>query len=151
MTGISIPERVVALFKELQIVDRQNVGKRQYILMKINRTQKPETLEIMESRKSSDDEEPHTQETLPKFISEKFPENECRYLVYDFPYVDANGMPNNRLILIKWAPDTAPIKDKMLIGGLFETLKRTLSGLRNHIQASDLTDVSWAEINNACK
>jgi len=150
MTGITIPEEVVALFKDLQIVG-QHAVKRQYILMKINRTHKPETLEIMESCKSSDGVELHTQETLPAFISDKFPENECRYLVYDFPYVDANGMPNNRLILIKWAPDTAPIKDKMLIGGLFETLKSNLSGLRGSIQASDLTDVSWAEITTACR
>lgn len=44
----------------------------------------------------------------------KLPPKEGRYAVYDLAYKTDDGRPQNKLVFITWAPDEAPIKEKMM-------------------------------------
>jgi cofilin len=81
-------------------------------------------------------------ETFEKFLS-FFPENKCRYAVYN---VSLGCMQDNikamrdKLVFLTWAPDTAKIKDKMMIASSKDSLKKACVGIAHDMQFSDESD-----------
>ena len=71
----------------------------------------------------------------------KLPEDDCRYVVYDYEY-EKDGGKRNKILLITWAPDTAKIKPKMLYTGTHRSLKQRLVGVQVEIQATDSAEIS---------
>jgi len=91
-------------------------------------------------------------EELSKFKSE------CRYCVFDFPvHVEVQGSPDtnsmsvDRLILMRWCPENAKIKQKMLYSSSYEALKRSLVGVYKYIQACEFEEASQAAIEDVFK
>ncbi|CAB4001056.1 cofilin [ [Paramuricea clavata] len=74
-------------------------------------------------------------------ISFKELPKECLYAVYDFK-------EKNKLILIKWAPDTAPASKKMIYASTFATMKTCCEGAKT-IEATELDDLSVESLENA--
>jgi cofilin len=79
------------------------------------------------------------------FIS-ALPENECRYAIYDYEYVNSEDCVFNKLVFIIWNPDGARLKNKMLYASTKDFFKSRLSGIAVEIQATDLDEVSEEEL-----
>jgi len=74
------------------------------------------------------------------------PQNECRYGIFDFNYVLADGGTRNKVVFIAWAPDTANVKKKMVYSSSKDALKNKLTGLQHFVQASDADELDYDEI-----
>jgi len=83
---------------------------------------------------------------------------DCRYCVFDYPvqvevdgHQEASSMSVNRLVLMRWCPENAKIKQKMLYSSSYEALKRALVGIYKYVQACEWNEASEEEINKALK
>lgn len=60
-----------------------------------------------------------TKEVVASFdedrIRNEFDPLRCKYIIIDYPYVTSEGRRQNKLVLLTWAPDTAPTKQKYII------------------------------------
>lgn len=82
-------------------------------------------------------------ETFEKFL-QLFPENKCRYGVYNVSIgCSCDGMTQvrDKLVFLTWAPDSAKIKDKMMIASSKESLKKACVGVAHDMQFSDESDI----------
>ncbi|KAJ2740939.1 cofilin [Coemansia sp. BCRC 34301] len=69
------------------------------------------------------------------------PEQECRYAIYDFAY-EKDGSSRNKILFYAWSPDTAKIKNKMIYASSKDSLRKTLVGVAQDIQATDYEEAS---------
>ncbi|KAI9335146.1 hypothetical protein BDR26DRAFT_866249 [Obelidium mucronatum] len=79
--------------------------------------------------------------TYEKFISE-FPENEGRYGVYDFEYDSGADGIRNKLVFFLWAPDTAPIKARMVYASSKQAIRQRLDGINVEIQCTEASELA---------
>lgn len=86
-------------------------------------------------------------ETYEQFVAE-LPPKEGMYAIYDFDYETDEGGKRNKLMFIVWAPDDAPIKEKMLYASSKDGLKKKIVGIQWEVQGTDYEEVEFAEIVN---
>eukprot|EP00232_Nephroselmis_pyriformis_P021410 CAMPEP_0182864620 /NCGR_PEP_ID=MMETSP0034_2-20130328/7262_1 /TAXON_ID=156128 /ORGANISM="Nephroselmis pyriformis, Strain CCMP717" /LENGTH=137 /DNA_ID=CAMNT_0024996879 /DNA_START=75 /DNA_END=488 /DNA_ORIENTATION=+ len=73
------------------------------------------------------------------------PEHDVRYAVFDHEYQTNDGH-RSKIILITWAPDTAKIKQKMLVASSRTNFVQMMQGIQVEVQATDLDELDLAEI-----
>lgn len=78
------------------------------------------------------------------------PPRDVRYAVYDYDFKAEDDTMRNRLVFIVWAPDTAPVKRKMLIASSKASIKNALAGVAMEIQATDDSEISEQELLQKC-
>ena len=88
--------------------------------------------------------------TYESFL-EHFPENDCRYAVYNVEYHTDEDGDRSKIAFYLWAPDTAKTKSKMLYAGTKDTLKKALQGLQVEIQGTDLSEVDLETVIAKCR
>ncbi len=76
-------------------------------------------------------------------IIDSLPQNECRYLVIDFAFIDVDGSNIKRLIFINWLPDTAKVRPKMLYNSSKDTFTKKLVGLTFYMMAGDTSEITY--------
>ena len=82
-------------------------------------------------------------ETYDEF-TELLPENECRFAVYDFDYELPGGAGKRaKIIFYTWAPDTTPIRNKMVYATSHDALRRALNGVAVDIQGADYSEIDY--------
>lgn len=74
------------------------------------------------------------------------PEDDCRYAVYDYRYINSEECEFRKLVFIVWNPDSARLKSKMLYASTKDFFKGRLSGIAVEIQATDYDEVSQEEL-----
>jgi cofilin len=79
-----------------------------------------------------------------KFI-EHFPAEDVRYAVVDVDYNVKEG-PRTNMIFIKWAPESAPIRKRMLVASSTDALKNALVGCSTHLQACSYADLELKNV-----
>ena len=79
------------------------------------------------------------------------PEEDCRYALIDKEFTTNDGRTTSKLVLVTWAPDTAPVKAKMVYAGSKEALNRAFNGVGIKINATDLSELTEEVVNDACK
>lgn len=77
------------------------------------------------------------------------PPKDVRYAVVDFHYTTDDG-ERQKLIFVNWAPDSSPIKKKMISAGSKASLKDKLVGLSFEIQATDLSEIEEKVVLEKC-
>ena len=80
--------------------------------------------------------------TFDSFV-EQLPENEPRYAVFDFEYIK-DGCTKSKIFFVNWAPDTSPIRQKMIYASSKDKFKRELDGIQLELQATDFSEVDEA-------
>lgn len=69
------------------------------------------------------------------------------YVVYDFMYVVKGSLvENSKIILISWAPDSAPIKKKMIFASTKDYLKKSFDGIAKEFHATETSDLVYNEL-----
>merc|ERR1712061_924887 len=79
-------------------------------------------------------------------MKDSFPDSEARFAVYDCPIIAKSGAETNKLILIMWNSDNAPVKSKMLYASSKDALKKKLTGIENEFQATEKSDFLLPEV-----
>lgn len=88
--------------------------------------------------------------TYDEFLDD-LPPRDVRYAVYDFDFDADDGTKRNKLVFVVWAPDTAPVKRKMLIASTKASIKNALAGVACELQATDDSEISEEEMLNKVK
>eukprot|EP00286_Rhodomonas_abbreviata_P005864 CAMPEP_0181323598 /NCGR_PEP_ID=MMETSP1101-20121128/19879_1 /TAXON_ID=46948 /ORGANISM="Rhodomonas abbreviata, Strain Caron Lab Isolate" /LENGTH=144 /DNA_ID=CAMNT_0023431653 /DNA_START=67 /DNA_END=501 /DNA_ORIENTATION=+ len=69
------------------------------------------------------------------------------YGIFDFHAKTTDGRALEKIVFVGWAPDTIPVKKKMVYASARENFKTSLgSGLSVVIQASDLADLDQDDV-----
>ena len=110
---------------------------KKYMVLKINR--ESGQIEIEGEFGTRKDE---GQEHWDKMVAE-LPPMEGRYVCYDFDFKTNDGRPQNKLSFIVWAPDDAPIKEKMLYASSKDAIKKKFTGIAHEIQGTDLEEMDY--------
>ncbi|GAQ84988.1 Actin depolymerizing factor [Klebsormidium nitens] len=74
------------------------------------------------------------------------PENDCRYLVYDYNFVTEDNCQKSKIFFIAWSPDTSPVRRKMIYATSKDRFRRELDGVQLEIQATDQTEIDIDEL-----
>merc|ERR1711982_154109 len=69
----------------------------------------------------------------------QLPERDCRYAIFDYEF-QVDGGQRNKITFILWAPDSAPIKAKMMYTSTKDSIKKKLVGIQVEVQATDAAE-----------
>ena len=71
------------------------------------------------------------------------PKDDCRFVIYDFDYETDEKPPRktSKLVLVYWAPITAPMKRKFTYSSTKNAIKSAFTGIQKDLQPSD-----WSEL-----
>jgi cofilin len=86
-----------------------------------------------------------TTATYDNFLDD-LPPRDVRYAVYDFDFKADDGTDRNKLVFIVWAPDTAPVKRRMLIASTKGNVKNAFAGVAVEVQATDDSEIAYATV-----
>jgi len=78
-------------------------------------------------------------------LAEKLPNNDCRFVVFDFEYKTFESPPRDtsKLLLIMWNPDNASIKVRVPFTSTKGDVKASFAGIQKDIQASDVSFLDY--------
>jgi len=151
-SGIKLREDAVQEFMQLKKKDKKSVNKILYFLI----SSPPDTEEIVcaERRPYFGSSDKTDKENFVEFLQDlaaRYAEHPV-YVVYDFHYYRKQShhadvsVSNDKIILICWSPDNAPVKKKMLFASTKDHLKRSFEGVSKEFQASDMDDLDFDHI-----
>lgn len=124
--SVPISDESLGAFNDLKLRKRHK-----FIIYSLN----SQLTEIVVQETSSD----HSYEKFLEF----FPENECKYAVYDLEFEIGHGEgKRSKIVFFLWTPDNAPIKAKMLYASSKEEFIKALNGVAAEIQGTDFSEVS---------
>ncbi|XP_035671705.1 cofilin-like [Branchiostoma floridae] len=126
-SGIKVTDEVVTAYDEVK-----QKHKFKYVTFKVSNC---DTKIIVEDK---------VKESTWEEFQASFPKDGARWSVYDFDYKNKEGQDRNKLILVKWCPDTIKIKAKMMHSSSSHALKKTCPGVV--IQASDRDELNFDEV-----
>jgi cofilin len=119
-SGVSVEDECIATYQDLKMKHAYR-----YIIYKMS--EDSTRIVVAECGKS--------EKTYDEF-TKQLPENDCRYAVFDLEYT-TQGMTKQKICLFVWAPDTAPVRQKMLYASSKDALKKKLVGFAKEIQCTD--------------
>ncbi|GFR50329.1 hypothetical protein Agub_g12536, partial [Astrephomene gubernaculifera] len=131
MSGISVNDQCVAIFQHIK-----SKSAYKWVTYKVNDAGNEVVVDQLGAADSS----------YSQFVS-VLPENNCRYAVYDYAYLNADtNQTNNKLVFVHWAPDSSTTKHKMMYASTKDFLKSYLEGLGAELQATDLKELAESEM-----
>ncbi|KAG2434757.1 hypothetical protein HXX76_007644 [Chlamydomonas incerta] len=131
MSGISVNDQCVAIFNHIKTKSAYK-----WVTFKVNDAGNEVVVDQLGAADSSYDQ----------FIN-ILPENNCRYGVYDYAYLNADtNQTVNKLVFVHWASDTATTKNKMMYASTKDFLKSYLDGLGAELQATDTKELAESEM-----
>ncbi|KAJ8796087.1 hypothetical protein J1605_018235 [Eschrichtius robustus] len=68
------------------------------------------------------------------------PLNDCRYALYDATY-ETKESKKEDLVFIFWAPESAPLKSKMIYASSKDAIKKKFTGIKHEWQVNGLDDI----------
>mmetsp|Transcript_12913 Transcript_12913/g.19863 ORF Transcript_12913/g.19863 Transcript_12913/m.19863 type:complete len:140 (-) Transcript_12913:70-489(-) len=128
-SGIAVTDEVVSTFNEIKMGH-----KHKYAIFRINDA----LTEVVVESTSNDG-------NWDNFTAQ-LPAQGCRYVVYDLSFTSDDGGERSKILFIVWAPDSAKIKEKMLITSTKDNVKKKFVGIGKEIQATDMSEVALEEV-----
>lgn len=74
------------------------------------------------------------------------PNNEPRFVILDFEFVNNDNLTLNKIIFIHWCPDASRVNLKMVYASTKENFRKKLVGIFKEIQASAADELTSASI-----
>lgn len=75
-----------------------------------------------------------------KCFVKMLPADDCRYALYDATY-ETKETKKEDLVFIFWAPDSAPLKSKMIYASSKDAIKKKFTGIKHELQVNGLEDI----------
>eukprot|EP00343_Euplotes_focardii_P007621 CAMPEP_0205819672 /NCGR_PEP_ID=MMETSP0206-20130828/2130_1 /ASSEMBLY_ACC=CAM_ASM_000279 /TAXON_ID=36767 /ORGANISM="Euplotes focardii, Strain TN1" /LENGTH=142 /DNA_ID=CAMNT_0053113537 /DNA_START=52 /DNA_END=480 /DNA_ORIENTATION=+ len=85
-----------------------------------------------------------------KQFADTVEKNAPRFAAVLYEFDAADGSHKEKVVLLSYIPDDAPVKQKMLMGSSIEMFKKSLIGWHKYQQASDLADLEEKAILKLC-
>uniref|UniRef100_A0A2K5C2C6 ADF-H domain-containing protein n=1 Tax=Aotus nancymaae TaxID=37293 RepID=A0A2K5C2C6_AOTNA len=68
------------------------------------------------------------------------PDKDCHYILYDTTY-ETKESKKEDLVFIFWAPESVPLKSKMIYASSKDAVKKKLTGIKHELQANFCKEV----------
>ena len=124
MSGITVTDEVVTAYNELKLQH-----KNKYVIFRISDDYKEVVVDKYGGSGSYSD------------FTAELTGSQCRYGIVDYEYQTADGRSTSKILFVVWAPDSAPIKAKMLITSTKDAVKKKLVGIGIEVQATDFSEL----------
>uniref|UniRef100_A0A8C2UT86 ADF-H domain-containing protein n=1 Tax=Chinchilla lanigera TaxID=34839 RepID=A0A8C2UT86_CHILA len=130
-SGVTVNDEVIKVFNDVKVrkttqEEIKNDDKRQIIV--------EEAKQILVGDIGDTIENPYT--SFVKLL----PLNDCRYALYDAEYATKESKKEN-LVFIFWAPESAPLKSRMIYASCKDAIKKKFTGVKHEWQVNGLDDV----------
>ncbi|CAO2600125.1 Cfl1 [Lemmus lemmus] len=134
-SGVAVSDGVIKVFNDMkvrksstpeEVKKRKKEDKKNIIL--------EEGKEILVGDVGQTVDDPYT--TFGKML----PDKDCRYALYDATY-DTKESKKEDLVFIFWAPESAPLKSKMIYASSKDAIKKKLTGIKHELQANCYEEV----------
>lgn len=135
-SGVQVADRVKDIYKEMKVVknDADQNERLRLVVFEI----KGSFIDVEEGKcfreKDLEDDDVY------KFFLSHLDPKQCRYMLYDCHFETKESSRKEELVFVMWAPDTAPIKDKMNYAASKDSIKKCLTGIKHELQMNDLSD-----------
>ncbi|GJE88481.1 actin depolymerization factor/cofilin-like domain-containing protein [Phanerochaete sordida] len=126
-SGVSVSDDCITSYQELM------KRKHKYVVYGLN----PTFTEIVVLKTSQDAD-------YELFIKE-FPNDQCRWAVYDLEYEADDGGKRNKVVFVYWSPGQSSIKQRMVYSASNNALKARL-GVALEIQGNDEEDLEFVNV-----
>ncbi|XP_037059234.1 cofilin-1-like [Peromyscus leucopus] len=141
-SGVAISDGVIKVFNDMEVCKSstpEEVKKRkEVVLFCLSEDKKniilEEGKEILVGDVGQTVDDPHT--TFVKML----PDKDCRYALYDATY-ETKESKKEDLVFIFWAPESAPLKSKMIYASSKDAIKKKLTGIKLELQANCYEEV----------
>jgi len=131
-SGIKISDAVKELYNSIH--KKSAKPKIRYAVLKFNDTNTG--LDIDETA-----EEKEGVKSYLEVIS-TLPENDVRYVLYDFDFVTKSEAKSSKVLCLSWHPQGSPVKKRMIVASTFSALKASLSiGANESLEGDDAGDL----------
>jgi len=145
-SGIAIDKKLTEVYGKMQ---KNNPPHYCVLVFRITKDEKTVVLDEEASKTRADYESFSGDDkyvAIKKYICETAKEDDCFYFAVDCREksdAKAGKKAETKPGFFIWAPDTAPLKKKMLISSTKETLKKKLEGIaEKNLHCSDFTDLN---------
>jgi len=121
------------------VFTRRAKPKYRYAILKFNDTNTG--LDIVETGEEKEGVLSYTQ------VMSSLPENDVRYILYDFEFVTKSDAKSSKVMCLSWHPQGSPVKKRMIVASTFSSLKSALSiGANESLEGDDVNDLDVDEI-----
>jgi len=136
-SGIKISDAIKELYTSIH--KKSAKPKYRYAILKFNDTNTG--LDIVETGEEKEGVLSYTQ------VMSSLPENDVRYILYDFEFVTKSDAKSSKVMCLSWHPQGSPVKKRMIVASTFSSLKSALSiGANESLEGDDVNDLDVDEI-----
>ncbi|XP_078205672.1 zinc transporter 6 isoform X3 [Callithrix jacchus] len=141
-SGVAVSDGVIKVFNDMKVRKSstpEEVKKpKKAVLFCLSEDKKniilEEGKEILVGDVSQTVDDPYA--TFVKMLADK----NCRYALYDATY-ETKESKKEDLVFIFWAPESAPLKSKMIYASSKDAIKKKLTGIKHELQANCYKEV----------
>ncbi|KAK2081933.1 putative ferric reductase transmembrane component [Saguinus oedipus] len=123
-SGVAVSDGVIKVFNDMKV--RKSSTPEENIILE-------EGKEILLGNVGQTVDDPY--DTFVKML----PDKDCRYALYDATY-ETKESKKEDLVFIFWAPESAPLKSKMIYASSKDAIKK-LTGIKHELQANCYEEV----------
>jgi len=149
MSGLKVLPECTQTYQDMQIhkkSDSKDTPSRplRALIMQISKDKK--SVEIAEKIEVAGEDDSEQESEYENIIRDHVPKNSGRWIVLDLCVKPQHtGQETKRLACLSWAPDDAPVTERMLYASSSDYVKKALK-VPNWIQCNDESDLSYATI-----
>lgn len=142
-SGVTVTDEVVAVFNDMKVRKAQanedeKKKRKKAVLFCLSPDKKnivlEEGKEILQGEVGSTVTDPYGH-----FVK-MLPSDDCRYALYDATY-ETKETKKEDLVFIFWAPESAPLKSKMIYASSKDAIKKKFTGIKHEWQVNGLDDI----------
>ncbi|KAG5263402.1 hypothetical protein AALO_G00264460 [Alosa alosa] len=138
-SGVKVDENVLHLFNDMKVrkanlSEDEKKKRKKVVLFCLSSDEKKIVVEEGREILQGDEGDPYT-----KLIN-MLPSDDCRYALYDATF-ETKETKKEDLVFIFWAPDSAPLKSKMIYASSKDAIKKKFTGIKHEWQLNGLDDI----------
>ncbi|XP_063045772.1 cofilin-1 [Engraulis encrasicolus] len=138
-SGVKVDENVLFLFNDMKVrkanlTEEEKKKRKKLVLFCLSSDEKKIIVEEGQEILQGDSGDPYTK------LIQMLPEKDCRYALYDATF-ETKETKKEDLVFIFWAPETAPLKSKMIYASSKDAIKKKFTGIKHEWQLNGLDDI----------
>lgn len=138
-SGVTVEETVLTVFNEMKVRkahcnEEEKSKRKKAVMFCLSDDKKHIIMEQGQEILQGDEGDPYL-----KFVK-MLPPNDCRYALYDATY-ETKETKKEDLVFIFWAPESAPLKSKMIYASSKDAIKKKFTGIKHEWQVNGMDDI----------
>ncbi|KAK2838719.1 hypothetical protein Q7C36_013533 [Tachysurus vachellii] len=138
-SGVQVHETVLTIFNEMKVrkaqpSEEERKNRKKAVMFCLSENKKEIVMEEGREVLQGDEGDPFL-----AFVS-MLPPDDCRYALYDATY-ETKETKKEDLVFIFWAPESAPLKSKMIYASSKDAIKKKFTGIKHEWQVNGIEDI----------